>query len=61
MSLGVAHLFPKGLGIDLFRYADVWTVNKRAEMIEATKWGAKAILTDRTAEFLKLREQMNGE
>lgn len=30
-------------------------------MIEATKWGAKAILTDRTAEFLKLREQMNGE
>jgi glycerophosphoryl diester phosphodiesterase len=41
--------------------ADVWTVNKRAEMIEATKWGAKAILTDRTAEFLKLREQMNGE
>lgn len=29
-------------------------------MIEATKWGAKAILTDRTAEFLKLREQMEG-
>ncbi|ORY90748.1 PLC-like phosphodiesterase [Leucosporidium creatinivorum] len=39
----------------------VWTVNKRAEMIEATKWGAKAILTDRTAEFLKLREQMNED
>lgn len=39
----------------------VWTVNKRAEMIEATKWGAKAILTDKTAEFLKLREEMEGE
>lgn len=30
-------------------------------MIEATKWGAKAILTDRTAEFLILRQQMEGE
>lgn len=39
----------------------VWTVNKRAEMIEATKWGAKAILTDRTAEFLALRNQMESE
>lgn len=39
---------------------DVWTVNKRSEMIEATKWGAKAILTDRTAEFLELRAQMEG-
>lgn len=56
-----ARLGRRVLGADLFRSADVWTVNKRAEMIEATKWGAKAILTDRTAEFLKLREQMNGE
>lgn len=40
--------------------ADVWTVNKRSEMIEATKWGAKAILTDKTAEFLALRAQMEG-
>lgn len=38
----------------------VWTVNKRSEMIEATKWGAKAILTDRTAEFLALRAQMES-
>lgn len=30
-------------------------------MIEATKWGVKAILTDRTAEYLKLRAQMEGE
>jgi phosphatidylglycerol phospholipase C len=30
-------------------------------MIEATKWGAKAILTDRTAEFLELRSQMESE
>lgn len=41
--------------------ADVWTVNKRSEMIEATKWGAKAILTDRTADFLKLRDEMESE
>lgn len=38
----------------------VWTVNKRNEMIEATKWGAKAVLTDNTAEFLALRSQMGG-
>jgi phosphatidylglycerol phospholipase C len=47
----------KAEGKDIY----VWTVNKRAEMIEATKWGAKAILTDRTAEFLKLRDEMEGE
>ncbi|GAA5835386.1 hypothetical protein JCM11251_005220 [Rhodosporidiobolus azoricus] len=35
----------------------VWTVNSRAEMIEATKWGAKAILTDRTKELLDLRAE----
>ncbi|SCV72746.1 BQ2448_4283 [Microbotryum intermedium] len=44
----------KAAGKDLY----VWTVNERREMIEATKWGVKAILTDRTAEFLKLREQI---
>lgn len=27
-------------------------------MIQATKWGAKAILTDKTAEYLELRKQM---
>lgn len=47
----------KAAGKDLY----VWTVNKRAEMIEATKWGAKAILTDRTADFLKLREDMEND
>lgn len=47
----------KAEGKDLF----VWTVNKRAEMIEATKWGVKAILTDRTAEFLALRSEMESE
>lgn len=30
-------------------------------MIEATKWGAKAILTDKTAEFLALRQQMQSK
>ncbi|KAH8922281.1 PLC-like phosphodiesterase [Atractiella rhizophila] len=39
----------------------VWTVNKRNEMIEATKWGVKAILTDRTADLLKLRKEMTSE
>ena len=43
-------------GKDLY----VWTVNDRAEMIQATKWGAKAILTDRTADFLTLRGEMSS-
>ncbi|KDE05857.1 hypothetical protein MVLG_03800 [Microbotryum lychnidis-dioicae p1A1 Lamole] len=47
----------KAAGKDLY----VWTVNERREMIEATKWGVKAILTDRTAEFLKLREQIEDD
>jgi hypothetical protein len=36
----------------------VWTVNSRREMIEATKWGARAILTDRTDALLALRAEM---
>jgi len=36
----------------------VWTVNERREMIEATKWGAKAILTDRTDDWLALKHEM---
>jgi phosphatidylglycerol phospholipase C len=39
----------------------VWTVNDRKKMIEATKWGVKAILTDKTAEYLTLRKQMESE
>ena len=39
----------------------VWTVNDRREMIQATKWGVKAILTDKTAEFLSLRDQMSSK
>ena len=39
----------------------MWTVNSRREMIQATKWGAKAILTDKTAEFLELRKQMESD
>lgn len=35
-----------------------WTVNRRDEMIEATRWGVKAILTDRTAELQSLRKEM---
>ncbi|PLW17744.1 hypothetical protein PCANC_09080 [Puccinia coronata f. sp. avenae] len=36
----------------------VWTVNERKEMIQACKWGVDAILTDRTADYLTLRQQM---
>ncbi|POW18538.1 hypothetical protein PSHT_05653 [Puccinia striiformis] len=38
----------------------VWTVNDRQEMIEACKWGVDAILTDKTADYLALRQQMKG-
>lgn len=61
--MSVSVLYPSqhvSISADLCDCADVWTVNKRAEMIEATKWGAKAILTDRTAEFLQLRQQMES-
>jgi hypothetical protein len=39
----------------------VWTVNDRQEMIEACKWGVDAILTDKTADYLALRQQMKGD
>ncbi|TNY19246.1 glycerophosphoryl diester phosphodiesterase [Rhodotorula diobovata] len=39
----------------------VWTVNDRREMIEATKWGVKAILTDRTKTLLELRHEMEQD
>jgi len=44
-------------GKDVF----VWTVNARNEMIEATKWQVKAILTDRTADYLALRTSMKDD
>ncbi|BGP18907.1 hypothetical protein JCM10213_005508 [Rhodosporidiobolus nylandii] len=39
----------------------VWTVNSRSEMIEATKWGAKGILTDKTKALLDLRAEMESD
>ena len=39
----------------------VWTVNDRQEMIEACKWGVDAILTDKTADYLALRQQMKDD
>jgi len=39
----------------------VWTVNARTEMIEATKWGVQAVLTDRTADYLALRASMKAD
>lgn len=44
-------------GKDVF----VWTVNRKDEMIEATRWGVKAILTDKTDLLQNVRENMNGE
>lgn len=39
----------------------VWTVNDRKQMIQAIKWGASVILTDRTAEYLNLRGEISSE
>ena len=41
-------------GKDVF----VWTVNRPDEMIEATRWGVKAVLTDNTGMFRDLRIEM---
>ncbi|EIW85921.1 PLC-like phosphodiesterase [Coniophora puteana RWD-64-598 SS2] len=37
----------------------VWTVNDPRHMLEATKWGAKAVLTDYPERWLRLREEMS--
>lgn len=39
----------------------VWTVNDRKQMIQAIKWGASVVLTDRTSEYLTLRGEMSSE
>lgn len=39
----------------------VWTVNRKDEMIEATRWGVKAVLTDKTATFQDLRKNMSDD
>lgn len=39
----------------------VWTVNRKDEMIEATRWGVKAVLTDKTALFQDLRKNMTND
>jgi len=39
----------------------VWTVNRKDEMIEATRWGVKAVLTDKTAVFQDLRKNMTQD
>jgi len=44
-------------GKDVF----VWTVNRRDEMIEATRWGVKAILTDKTDMFQNVRQEMQDD
>lgn len=36
----------------------VWTVNKRYDMIAATKWGVDVLISDRTDEAIKLRADM---
>lgn len=37
-----------------------WTVNRTDEMVAATSWGLKAILTDRTDTLNQLRKDMTG-
>lgn len=44
-------------GKDVF----VWTVNRKDEMIEASRWGVKAILTDETAMLQTVREKMASD
>ncbi|KAK9897228.1 PLC-like phosphodiesterase [Cystobasidium minutum MCA 4210] len=39
----------------------IWTVNDRKEMIQAIKWGAEVILTDKTADYLNLRGEMTKD
>lgn len=39
----------------------VWTVNRKDEMVEATRWGVKAVLTDKTALFQNLRKDMTQD
>lgn len=39
----------------------VWTVNRLDEMVEATRWGVKAILTDHTDGLQKLRKEMAAD
>ncbi|KAG9087893.1 hypothetical protein FRC06_002309, partial [Ceratobasidium sp. 370] len=39
----------------------VWTVNKKEEMIEATRWGVDVILTDVTSVWLQLRAQLQAD
>ncbi|WFD32312.1 hypothetical protein MSPP1_003357 [Malassezia sp. CBS 17886] len=39
----------------------VWTVNREDEMVEATRWGVDAILTDRTADLQALRREMEKD
>ncbi|KAI3481498.1 hypothetical protein L1887_56045 [Cichorium endivia] len=39
----------------------VWTVNRKDEMIEATRWGVKAVLTDKTALFQDVRKDMTQD
>lgn len=38
----------------------VWTVNGRKEMITVTNWDVDAVLTDKTADYLALRESMKA-
>ncbi|KAH9943176.1 PLC-like phosphodiesterase [Epithele typhae] len=39
----------------------VWTVNDRAHMLEATRWGVDVILTDKTKMWLDLREELKKD
>ncbi|KAI0722665.1 PLC-like phosphodiesterase [Earliella scabrosa] len=39
----------------------VWTVNEPTQMIEAVRWGVDVILTDKTKDWLDLREALRSD
>ncbi|PIL37419.1 hypothetical protein GSI_01113 [Ganoderma sinense ZZ0214-1] len=39
----------------------VWTVNEPVQMLEAVRWGVDVILTDKTGDWLALRESLRGD
>ncbi|CAO1638899.1 unnamed protein product [Sympodiomycopsis kandeliae] len=65
---GFSMWFPSLVGADGQAFLDqarkdgkdvfAWTVNRKDEMIEATRWGVKAILTDKTDLLQTVRSEM---
>lgn len=68
---GFSMWFPSLVGADGQAFLDqarnegkdvfAWTVNRKDEMIEATRWGVKAILTDKTDLLQTVRTHMTDD